>query len=55
MEETWWAKNRFTHFMVVATDLIWKVIRYHQADVGFLINAIRISWNLTKKEGKDGS
>lgn len=49
-ENPWWARNRFTHFIVVARDLSWRIIRNHKADIPSLIMAVRVSWNLTRKE-----
>jgi len=48
----WWAKNRFTHFLVVATDLLWRVTK-KGADIKDLLTAARVSWDLTKPTKQD--
>lgn len=45
----WWTRIRIIRFVVVAADLLWRVIK-KGADVKDLITAIRISWSLTTKE-----
>lgn len=49
MDNPLWARNRFTHFIVVAADLLWKVTK-QGADIWHGIQAIKISWALTQKE-----
>ena len=47
MKEPWWARYRIIHFLIVAFDLLGKVIK-KGADIGDIVQAIRISWKLTE-------